>query len=152
MSLKDWLMISIPAIVSIIGFIWTYCGIKRQFKNSMKQSIFEQKKNLYIEAVVLMEELTDDFRMVERTDTENKLRRVIAELDIFGKRDVVTEFRTFGTAIVDHCEEYKLKMSGNEKSVDGEVVFKDMQNKYLYEMQNSINIIIELMRADMDIK
>lgn len=86
--MKEYLDIGVPAIVSIIGFIVTYLLMKREFRNSIGISLYNDRKKLYIETYSFFVKVSQKRDIVFQQLFEKELTDIWVKLSIVASQKV----------------------------------------------------------------
>lgn len=95
MTAKDWITLIVPSLISILGLIITYNGMKKQFKNSIEQENIKDKKKVYLKLYTLIEDAIEYPTIVLKSSYIDKLKNNKAKLFFVGSEEVIYLYNQF---------------------------------------------------------
>ena len=136
MTVKDWLTILIPAVVSLVGFLATYFGLSKSFKDEIKK----QKTNIALDkmSTIPFEALDLYETMMIPTKVEKRIR------EIESKRQL------------SKADQIKIQKLKSQISDSQDRLFEQMTNFlntiYAYGSVDAIKIVSSMQKANYHLK
>lgn len=143
MTQKDWILLLVPTIISLIGFgvtiagfIVSYNKMKKEYRNSLDEKLYIQKKEIYLKVTKFISNLDRIIQQNEayENDIDSEYSILISELKLFAPQDIVDDFL--------QCYAQLNKLLINRKS--------DFIN--LFNASSNITCLINDMRNDLGVQ
>lgn len=170
----ECLKVVIPAVISILGFVVTYLLMKKEFRDSIEKSNYNDRKQIYIKTYKILSKAENDRNIVFEKAYLEELKENKAELYLIGTQKVSDLYVKFGDFVFyiqknynlyweeNNPEEYERDEDGGEYSVTPYYImsefeekmkeYKDKKTPTVIEIKEKTRAILEAMREDMRIK
>lgn len=174
----EWLSLIIPSSVSIIGFFVTYFSLSRQFKNSIKEQITEDRRKVYLDTFADVDKAVTNSKVIYNPKYYDSLVQHKPEIKLAGSKEVIIAYKDYMRFVFNiaypawkwisenHPDanknnyEYKCDEDGNEVEIshiteDMLNDFEDDYEKYQQDhmpkredVQKKVLTLLNAMRAD----
>lgn len=113
MTGKDWILLLVPSLISIIGFICTIYKISKENKNTIKQVNNEIRKALYLNLTSLIDKAEQDSSIVFlKSEFYDKLLLFNPNMKLYATRETMHAFQKYKKYIY----QFVLLYENNEKN------------------------------------
>lgn len=142
--------------ISLFGFIITYFRMKKEFKNSVRKSLNEDRKKVYEEIYEMMDQVLNNKYIIYDRQYIISLEKLKPKAYIFSSKSVKEKYRSFCEMIYQKYIDYEKEFEGEDEENPLMIgAISAYQDKHLLDHnQNKIllNEILSIMRNDLAIE
>lgn len=158
----------VSVVISLLGFIVTYLSLKKEFRNSISISLYNDKKELYFDVYVLIDELSENRDIIFSDNFWKKFKSAKIKMSLLADKEVLKLFNDFYSSMKQvkngydkFCEENvweKCKQVGFDNDIHKlsmkDLIYIDKQYKKAYMpdeaiLKEKINFMLKSMKHDL---
>lgn len=104
---SEVISVIICSAVSIVGFVFTYNGLKKEFLNSINLDLYHERKRLYIKTYKNLVELLEDNGKIFSNEWNDKLEENQIEICLVASKRVHEKFQDLYDDIRKEWKKYR---------------------------------------------
>ena len=142
MNTKDWILLLVPTVVSILGFVITFLKMRQEYKNSLKKSITEDRKIVYQEMYKAIDKSLNNPEIIFDYSYIEELNGIKSKAYIFSSKKVINKFADFCNKMIKENWNYRkecFKYTPEELELHDWVMEK-VEFEEEYKQEHKINV------------
>lgn len=97
----EWTKLLVPSVISVIGFIFTYFSMCKQFRNSVKQQLTEEQRKVYLDTYIDVEKVITTNEVIFAPEYYEQLVSNKAKIKLAASNAVINAYSKYMRFVFD---------------------------------------------------